>query len=152
MSYEWLKTYNTSILRSIHFSLAYAKLFSNQNNRPYRVSHETWHLKNSLKCLLQQLVKLFDIKRKMKNIVCQLYYCKIDNKVKYIWEKDVFNEMTCKKSLISNMIYGRRHSKLFKNCHVSWDTLYIIQNLRNRSHILSEFFILYENCILNNIS
>ena len=22
--------------------------------------------------------------------------------------------------------YGRRHLKLFTNCHVSWDTLYII--------------------------
>ena len=27
-------------------------------------------------------------------------------------------------SLISNTACGRRHSKLFTNCHVSWDTLY----------------------------
>ena len=59
----------------------------------------------------------------MKNIVCQLSYCKIDFGVKPVWEKDVFNKMTGKKSLISNMIYGRRHSKQFNNCHVSWDTL-----------------------------
>ena len=26
--------------------------------------------------------------------------------------------------LISNTVYGRRHSLLFINCHVSWDTLY----------------------------
>jgi len=50
----------------------------------------------------------------IKYIVCQLYYCKIDFKVKYFWEKDVFNEMTCKTSLISNLMYGRRHSKLFE--------------------------------------
>ena len=32
--------------------------------------------------------------------------------------------MNWKKSIISNIIYGRRHSKPFTNCHVSWDTLY----------------------------
>ena len=32
----------------------------------------------------------------IKYIVCQLYYCKIDFKVKFIWEKDVFGEMACK--------------------------------------------------------
>ena len=57
----------------------------------------------------------------LKNIVCHLYYCKIDFKLKYIWEKDVFNEMPCKKSLISNIIYGRRHSKRINNSHISWD-------------------------------
>jgi len=29
-----------------------------------------------------------------------------------------FNEIKCKKSLISNTIYGRRHLKLFTNCQV----------------------------------
>ena len=38
--------------------------------------------------------------------------------------KDFFNEMNCKKSLLFNTVYGRRHSKLFTNCHVLWDTLY----------------------------
>ena len=56
----------------------------------------------------------------MKNIVCQLYSCKIDFNVKYIWGKDVFNEITCKKVfIISNIKYGIRHSKPFNNCHVS---------------------------------
>ena len=26
---------------------------------------------------------------------------------------------------MSNTVYGGRHSKLFTNCHVSWDTLYV---------------------------
>ena len=39
--------------------------------------------------------------------------------------KHFFNELNCKISLIfDNRVYGRRHSKLFINCHVSWDTLY----------------------------
>ena len=33
--------------------------------------------------------------------------------------------MNCKKSIVSNTVYGRRHSKLFTNCHVSCDTLYL---------------------------
>ena len=40
---------------------------------------------------------------------------KIDFKAKYITKK-------CKKSLISIITEGRRHFKLFTNCHVSWDT------------------------------
>ena len=34
------------------------------------------------------------------------------------------NEMNCKKPLISEYGIWGRHSKLFINCHVSWDTLY----------------------------
>ena len=26
--------------------------------------------------------------------------------------------------------YGRRHSKLFNNCHVSWDTLFILKQTK----------------------
>ena len=47
----------------------------------------------------------------------------IDFKVKYIWVKDVLKELTCKKSLNHNTVFGRRHSELFTNCHVSRDTL-----------------------------
>ena len=34
-------------------------------------------------------------------------------------------------SLVSDNLtsYGRRHFKLFTNCHVSWDTLYIKKNI-----------------------
>ena len=44
------------------------------------------------------------------------------------WEKKkmVLNEIYCKMSLIPNTINGRRHLKLFTNCHVSCDTLYVI--------------------------
>ena len=34
-------------------------------------------------------------------------------------------KLTEKKCLIFNTVYERGHSKLFTNCHVSWDTLYI---------------------------
>ena len=37
----------------------------------------------------------------------------------------MFNYINGKTILISNTAYGRRHSKLFTNCHVSWDTLYL---------------------------
>jgi len=72
----------------------------------------------------------------MKNIVCQVYFCKIDFKVRYIWEKDVCNEMTCKKSLISNIIYGRRHSKVFNNTlYVTALTVFHV-NSTDKNHIL----------------
>ena len=37
-------------------------------------------------------------------------------------------------SSVSNILsnYGRRHFKLFTNCHVSWDTLYLILNFLAR--------------------
>ena len=38
----------------------------------------------------------------------------------------MFKELNCDKSIISNIVYGRRHLKLFTNCHVSRDTLYLI--------------------------
>ena len=37
--------------------------------------------------------------------------------------KTFFNEFNSEKSLKFNTVYGRRHSKLFTNCHVSRDTL-----------------------------
>ncbi len=46
--------------------------------------------------------------------------------VKYTGAKDFLNEMNCKHLLISNTLYERWHSKLFTNCHVSWDTLYYV--------------------------
>ena len=48
-----------------------------------------------------------------------------DFKVKFIRVKDFFNEINCKKSLISNTVDEKRLSKLFTNFHVSWDTLYL---------------------------
>ena len=46
------------------------------------------------------------------------FYSKIDFKVKYFWVTDFVNEINCKKSLIFDIIYGRRHSKPFANCPV----------------------------------
>ena len=51
---------------------------------------------------------------------------KIDFKENYIWVKINSQEINCKMTVMSNTVYGRRHSKLFINCHVSWDTLYIL--------------------------
>ena len=91
----------------------------------YSVSHETWQLVNSLECLIPQFVKLFVIpKTIIKVYIKESYYHKINFKVKYILAKYFLNEINCKQPLISNTVYGRRHSRLFTNCHVSWDTLY----------------------------
>ena len=38
--------------------------------------------------------------------------------------KRFLNVINCKQPLKSNKVYGRRHLKLFTNCHVLWDILY----------------------------
>ena len=73
----------------------------------YRVSHETWQLVNNFKCLLPHTV--LNIKDKKK------YLTRIYFTVKSI--------LTLVSNKLSN--YGRRHFKLFKNCHVPFDTLYL---------------------------
>ena len=80
---------------------------------------------NCLECLLPQFVNLFNTKDNNKSIIKESYYRKNNFKVKYIWAKYFLNEINCKQPLISNTVYGRRHSKQFTNCHVLWDTLYI---------------------------
>ena len=64
----------------------------------YRVSHETWQLVNSLKCLLPWLIKLFDAKENNKK-----YYIIVKNefKLKYIWVKDFFKQNNLQKVLIN---------------------------------------------------
>ena len=49
---------------------------------------------------------------------------KIDFKVKYIWATDFLNEINCYQPLMSKTVYGRRHSELFTNCHVSLNTVF----------------------------
>ena len=49
---------------------------------------------------------------------------KIDFEVRL--SKRFYNEINCKKCLISNTVYGRRHSKLFTNCYVSWKHPYFL--------------------------
>ena len=49
----------------------------------------------------------------------------LDFKVKYIFVKSVLTLNKLQTSLTSNTVYGRRHSKLFTNCHVSWDSKYL---------------------------
>ena len=52
---------------------------------------------------------MFDTKDNNKNIKWESCYSKIDFKVKYIQAKDFYNEINCKKPLISNTVYGRQH-------------------------------------------
>ena len=69
--------------------------------------------------------KLFNTKGNNTNFIQKSCYRKINLKVKYIWAKDFLNEINCMKPLLSNTSNGRRHSKLFTNCHVAWNTQYI---------------------------
>ena len=52
----------------------------------------------------------------------------MDFKLTYIWVKDFLQEINFKMTIMTNIVYGRRPSKLFTNCHVSWDTLYMSIN------------------------
>ena len=52
-------------------------------------------------------------------IIWQSNYSKMDFKVKYILVIDLFNEINCQKFKISKTVFGRTHSKLFTNYHVS---------------------------------
>ena len=37
--------------------------------------------------------------------------------------------------------YERRHLKLFTNCHVSWDTLYVLMHLKHLKRVLLKCFV-----------
>ena len=56
---------------------------------------------------------------------------------------DIFLKYFLSFYLVSNNLtdYGRRHFKLFTNCHVSWDTLYIKQS-DDYEHILNNIILL----------
>ena len=68
---------------------------------------------------------MFDTKETNNSFYMTVGLYKNDFTVKKNMSLTFFKEINCKKSLISNTVYGRRHSKLFTNCHVSWDTLYL---------------------------
>ena len=96
--------------------------FSTENNLfRYRMSHETWQLVNGFECLLPY-VKL-DIKDLFQFISLTNSFTKL-----YFTLKSIFYKMTSMLyyllfSFVSKNVtyYGRRHLKLFTNCHVSWD-------------------------------
>ena len=79
--------------------------------------HDSWFKMSSSIIFLSCLYP----KRIIWKCSCQPYY----SKVKCIWVKDFLTKKSCKKSIIYNTVYERRHSKLFRSCHVSWDTLYL---------------------------
>ena len=91
---------STSILAKadVKCRLSWAQFFWNVIRITYGVSHETWQLVNSLKCILPSLSCLFYSILRIK--IWQSFYCKINLKINYIWVKDFFNKITCKKSLI----------------------------------------------------
>ena len=96
----------------------------------YRVSHETWQLVNGFECLLPSIIldiRLFQF-ISLTNSFTQIYFTL----------KSIFYKMTAMLyfllfSFVSQNLtnYGRRHLKLFTNCHVSWDTLYIYVHFGN---------------------
>ena len=110
----------------------------------YRVSHETWQLVNSFECLLPYII--LDIKDFFQFISLTNSFTQI-----YFTLKSIFYKMTAMLyfllfSFVSKNLtnYGRRHLKLFTNCHVSWDTLYVhskstscIQTSKNCSDFFS---------------
>ena len=87
----------------------------------YRVSHETWQLVNGFECSIYyirywRLLKVYFVN---KLFYSNIFYFEIN-----------FLKMTAMLyfllfSFVSMNLtnYGRRHLKLFTNCHVSWDTL-----------------------------
>ena len=91
---------STSILAKadVKCRLSWAQFFWNVIRITYGVSHETWQLVNSLKCILPSLSCLFYSILRIK--IWQSFYCKINLKINYIWVKDFSNKITCKKSLI----------------------------------------------------
>ena len=93
--------------------------------------------------------KLFDTKQNNKKYFIA-YYDKKKFQSKIYLSKDFVTEINCKKSVISYKVHGRRHSKLFTNCHVSWDTLYLLNNIKyNIVEMSSSYFTVYRsNCIM----
>ena len=88
------------------------------------VFHETWQFVNSFECLLPYTAldiidhcSWFSLKNLLLKYILlwiQFYYDMAGIQIFYII------------LLGSNNLthYGRRHFKLFTNCHISWDTLY----------------------------
>ena len=91
----------------------------------YRVSHETWQLVDSFECLLSYQVLY--IKGCLQFMLLKIFYSKMFcfeiNFIIIILPSDVFLLFSFVLKNLTN--YGRRHLKLFTNCHVSWDTLYL---------------------------
>ena len=118
----------------------------------YTVSHDSWQIvlnvffHNMSSCLLPKIIII--------NVLWHPYYSKIDFLVKYIWVKCVFKtKLTAKKSLISNTECGRWHSKLFTNCHVLWDTLYLkleIGKIFPKIRKIEDELMLERKIIMNN--
>ena len=75
--------------------------------------HDSWWI--VLNVFFHNLLSSSIQKRIVRNIAWQSFYRLIDFKVKYIWVKEFVNKINWKKSIISNIIYGKRHSKPFTN-------------------------------------
>ena len=101
--------------------------------------HDSWFKMSSSIIFLSCLYP----KRIIWKCSCQPYY----SKVKCIWVKDFLTKKSCKRSLIYNTVYERRHSKLFRSCHVSWDTLYLTSSILFSNQSFALDLLSFENAI-----
>ena len=76
-------------------------------------------------------------RRVIINIILQSKYSKLIIKIKNILVKDEINELNCKKCLISNTVYGRRHLKQFMFCGTPCN--FILNNARGRNVFLCSY-------------
>ena len=88
----------------------------------YRVSHETWQLVNSFECRLPYIVlyinrclQFVSFKKSFAQICFTLNLILLcyNSYIIFLLLSLVWNNLTN---------YGRRHSKIFTNCYVTWDT------------------------------
>ena len=107
----------------------------------YRVSHETWQLVNGFECLLSY--SILNIKDFFQFISLTNSYTQICFTLKSIFYKITAMLYFLLFPFVSKNLtnYGRRHLKLFTNCHVLWDTLYIIENKLLKFILKSHRFI-----------
>ena len=83
------------------------------------MSHETWQVVNSFECRFPYTV--LDIKGCLQFILFKKSFVQIYILLTY----DSYIIFLLLSLVLKNLTnYGRRHSKLFTNCHVSWETLY----------------------------
>ena len=83
---------------------------------------ENLSMSSSIYCTRYQ--RLLAVYLVLKNLISIVFYFKIN----YLttWLQYIYLYYYC---LASNHLanHGRRHFKLFANCHVSWDTLYLLE-------------------------
>ena len=108
------------------------------------MSHETWQLVNSLKCLLPYFDKLIDTEETNNIYIRQLYYSKIDFTVKYI------RVTSCKCFLdIDNMQFVSFPTELIAKSSLAKEFVYILLKIFNVKYsIMEEDLKIYSPTVL----